>query len=350
MRHTKRFLQQAVVWASLLSAVGYATAAVAEEGRDEAYAPLPTAASSFGAVESDGWLYVYGGHIAPVHQYSTEAVSHQFWRLRLEDGKTWEELPGGPGVQGMNLATHDGKIYRVGGMEPRNKPGDPTDNHSRSDCVRFDPATRQWQELPALPQSRSSHDVVVLGGKLYVIGGWSMHGDDGEDWLSKMLVLDLQAAQPTWQEIEQPFQRRALIAAVHKNRIYVLGGFDEENHPHRRVDIYDPATNKWSLGPEIPGQDHNGFAPAACSHQDELYVSVADGTLYRLDEAQGAWTEVVKLQPRIVHRLAPFKSQILMIGGARGGGNLSSIEVVDVSPAAKNAQRTSTGKDDQGGL
>ena len=67
--------------------------------------------------------------------------------MKLADGRTWEELPGGPGLQGMNLAAYDGKIYRVGGMEPRNKPGDPTDNYSIADVVSFDPVAGRWQSL-----------------------------------------------------------------------------------------------------------------------------------------------------------------------------------------------------------
>src|SRR5262249_52592884 len=36
------------------------------------FATLPEATSSFGAVVSGEWLYVYGGHIAPTHSYSTD--------------------------------------------------------------------------------------------------------------------------------------------------------------------------------------------------------------------------------------------------------------------------------------
>ena len=71
--------------------------------------------------------------------------------MKLADGKTWEELPGGPGLQGMNLASYGGKVYRVGGMEPRNKPGDPTDNHSVADVACFDPEMGKWESLPPLP-------------------------------------------------------------------------------------------------------------------------------------------------------------------------------------------------------
>lgn len=98
------------------------TAAVAAESRAEAkvFPPLPVAVSSFGAAVADGYVYVYGGHAGKTHEYSTESVSHKFFRLKLDDPKVWEELPGGPGLQGLALVAYKDKIYRVGGMQPRN--------------------------------------------------------------------------------------------------------------------------------------------------------------------------------------------------------------------------------------
>ena len=108
--------------------------------------------------------------------------------------------------------------------------------------------------VAALPIPRSSHDVAIVDGKLYVIGGWSMRGEDGEDWLNKTLVLDLKAAQPKWEEIEQPFQRRALIVTVHDGKIFVIGGFNEDNVPERRVDVYDPRRRPGRPWPNCPGK------------------------------------------------------------------------------------------------
>lgn len=293
-------------------------------------APMPEAASSFGAVACDGWLYVYGGHIVRTHYYSTAAVSRRFHRLNLKDGKTWEELPGGPGLQGMNLAACNGKIYRVGGMEPRNKPSEETDNHSVADCVCFDPAKGKWEAIAPLPDPRSSHDVAVVGEKLYVIGGWNMSGEEGEDWLPHMLVMDLAAEKPEWTKIEQPFQRRALIAAVNDGKIYAIGGFTEDETISLDVDIFDTNTGKWSSGPKLPGPEMNGFAPAACTVDGKVYVSVGNGHLYQLNEAAGRWDHVTSNTPRIVHRLAPHGSKILVLGGAAKGDNFDLIEVIEV--------------------
>ena len=175
---------------------------------DKSYAPLRQPVSSFGAVACDGWLYVYGGHVANTHSYASISVSGQFHRLNLADHKTWQQLPGGPPLQGFNLAAWHGKIYRVGGMQPTNKQGEKVVLQSVADCACYDPAKGKWSDLPSLPQPRSSHDVVVATNKLIVVGGWNLSGDsDDAAWADTALVLDLSAASPHWTAVKQPFQR-----------------------------------------------------------------------------------------------------------------------------------------------
>ncbi len=292
------------------------------------FAILPEKTSSFGAVASDGWLYVYGGHIAPTHSYSTDAVSGHFARIRLSAPKNWEELPGGPGLQGMNLAEHKGKIYRIGGMTPRNKPGEPSAIYSVPDCARFDPATLKWETLPALPEPRSSHDVVVIGDKLIVVGGWALKGPAATEWLDSLAILDLAADRPEWKIEKQPFKRRALIAAARSGKMYVLGGFDEHGKIIKEVSIYDPGTGVWTKGPALPGNEIDGFSPAACVHGNSLYVSVADGGLYWLDESKQQWEKAGSATPRVAHRIVSESNTILVIGGADKGKNSDLIEAV----------------------
>jgi hypothetical protein len=301
--------------------------------------PLPEASSSLGAVASDGFLYVYGGHIAPVHTYSTEAVSGRFHRLALRaagagDGTAaqpavWEELAAGPRLQGMNLAAHGGRIYRVGGMDPRNAPGEEADNFSIASAACFDPAAGRWIDLPPLPEPRSSHDLVVLGDTLYAVGGWNMLGaDGGEEWCETMAALDLTAATPEWRSIPQPFTRRALIATAFQDRLWVIGGFTDMEEVSTQVDVFDPATGTWGRGPNLPAGSFNGFAPAACVAGGRLLVSVADGSLLALDAEAGAWETVARTSPRIVHRMVPTPGGVILVGGAAGKDNLDRVERV----------------------
>ncbi len=297
----------------------------------DAAVTLPEATSSFGAVASDGWLYVYGGHTAVTHSYSTAAVSGQFARLRLSGGSTWEQLPSGPPMQGMNLAAWHGKIYRVGGMSPRNKPGQPEQTWSIADAARFDPAGMKWEALPPLPEPRSSHDVVVIGGKLIVTGGWALQTEAHIKFADTLAVLDLNAANLTWKTLPQPFKRRALIAAAYKDKMYVMGGMDDKNRIVHDVDIYDPATGQWTKGPALPGDEIDGFSPAACVDGGKLYVSVADGSLYRLNDATQMWEKAGATTPRVAARMVPDGNKVLVIGGAEKGRNLDLIEPVVVA-------------------
>ena len=298
------------------------------------FSPLPKGVSSFGAIAADGYLYVYGGHAGKTHSYDTQSVLGTFHRLKLSPGATWETLPGGPILQGMNLAAHGGKIYRVGGMTPKNAPGEPADNHSISDAAYFDTASGQWQELPPLPAPRSSHELLVAGDKLVVVGGWQLRGHDEKPvWHDTALILDLAAKTPKWQSIPQPFVRRALTGAAVGSRVYVLGGLGTEGM-YPRTDILDLDTGTWSRGPDLPGGDRVGFSPAAGVLEGRVIVNTSAGPVYRLNSQGNAWDTVGEAKiRRMVHRLVPHSSNsVLLIGGAnRTVGNVAEIERVSLS-------------------
>jgi hypothetical protein len=295
--------------------------------------PMPEHASSFGAVACDGWLYVYGGHTADTHDYSTKTVSGKFSRISLTGPKQWETLPGGPALQGLNLAAWHGKIFRVGGMAPKNADDKDEDVRSVADCAVYDPATKIWTPIAPLPEPRSSHDVAVVGDKLIVAGGWTLSGDsDAAKWFDTALVMDLSADKPVWKKIKQPFQRRALIAAAFDGKVWFIGGFLTESDATLAVDIYDPKTDAWSKGPELPDPQINGFGPAACVDDGTLYVGVADGSLLALNKAGDGWDRIGRTTPRIVDRMVADGHQVLVLGGATGQKQTDLIEAVDVKP------------------
>ncbi len=288
---------------------------------------LPEATSSFGAIVEDGWLYIYGGHISPTHTYFKGAVSGKFHRAKLAENPTWESLPEGVAVQGTNLAAHQGKIYRIGGMEPRNEKNKAADNHSLGDAARFDVATKAWQKLPDLPELRSSHDVVVVGSKLYVVGGWALEGKK-ESWRNTVEVLDLSVEKPTWSSIPQPFQRRALMAAALNGKIYVIGGMNEQQKIVQNVSILDPETKEWTEGPALPPGPISGFGSAVTVHKGQIYASLADGQVLRLNPEGTAWDKVATVSSRVAHRMASYQDSVLLIGGAAKGKNLDLVEIV----------------------
>jgi N-acetylneuraminic acid mutarotase len=222
-------------------------------------------------------------------------------------------------------------------MQPRNAPGEPADNHSLAECARFDPKAGKWELLPSLPAGRSSHDVVVAGDKLVVVGGWQMRGKGEKSaWHDTALVLDLAASKPEWKPIPQPFKRRALTAAAVGNRVYVLGGLSETGGD-KRVDVLDLATGKWTTAPELPGADRVAFSPAACAVNGRLVVNTSEGPVYRLNTAGDGWEKVGEaVKKRLVARLIPFgRDAVLVVGGAGGGANVATLEVIRLAADRK---------------
>ncbi len=301
----------------------------AAKARISSFTTLPEPTSSFGAAAAGGWLYVYGGHVSPQHSYFKEAVSGNFARVSLTGDPVWETLPAGPAVQGMNLAAHRSGIYRVGGMQPRNERGQPSDNHSIAGVARFNLATKKWEDLPPLPQPRSAHDVAVVGDQLIVVGGWTLAGKT-DVWRDTVEVLDVSSKAPVWTSAPQPFQRRALMTAALDGKVYVIGGMNAKQQVERTVSIFDPKTKTWAHGPELPKGALLGFAPAAGLHEGRLYVSLGDGSLLRLNAAKNGWEKAGESSPRIAHRLASRGHSILLIGGAAKGKMIDVVEAIPV--------------------
>lgn len=334
-------------YATLVWRVDSADAAARGSGADTArattdwtkYPALPEAVSSFGAAVAGDWLYIYGGHCVRTHRYSTESVLGEFHRLSLREPRKWEELPSGPALQGLALVAYDGKLYRIGGMQPRNRPGKNADNHSVATCARFDPDTMKWEALPDMPSGRSSHDAAVVGDRLVVVGGWQMNGSGKQPaWQQTALILDLKEQNAKWRSVKQPFRRRALTAVAFEGKVYVVGGMTDEDQIVKTIDVFDPDTLAWSQCPDIPGPSRNGFAAAACVAGGRLYLNPGDGRIFCLNEARHAWEQVGRLkQPRIVHRMVAVGDDVLLtLGGAFKGTNIALTEALTLAVAPSN--------------
>ncbi len=299
---------------------------------------LPESITSFGAAVSDGYLYVYGGNTGKTHQYSSDLQSNRFRRLNLAKPEAWEELPGEAKMQGLALVADGGKLYRVGGFTAKNAAGEKKDLWSVADVARFDPATKTWEKLPSLPAARSSHDAIVLDHKIYVAGGWAMQGNKGSEWQHSAVVLDLTQPTLAWKELPTPpFVRRAVSLATLGGKVCVIGGMYETGGTSSEVDFFDPTTNTWQTGTDLPGDSIEGFGNSACEVDGKLFVSTIEGNVQRLDGDK--WTLVSKLKhPRYFHRMLPLsKDELVFLGGtARSGERTDVIETVLVNaPQAK---------------
>lgn len=318
---------------SLLLLVFPASGSAAEKFQSTPRALLPEGVASFGAAVDGDWLYVLGGHRGRAHRHSIENLSPSFRRLNLVDGTTWEELPAGTPSQSTSLVANAGKLYRVGGLTARNATAREDERlHSLDEFQEFDPLTRTWTSLTPLPERRSSHDAVVLGQHIYVIGGWTLTEGEKGQWVSTAWKADLSRRPIEWESVPSPeFQRRALAVSAHGDRLVAVGGLTDEGDMTSRVQIFDTGTGAWSEGPEFPGK---GFGVSGFVLGGRAHFSGMDGELRRLDASGKSWEIVGELLfPRFFHRLvAQEDGNLIVVGGAAASGHVRQIEVLRSRP------------------
>ncbi len=300
---------------------------------DDTPPELPLPVASFGAAAMpDGSLYFYGGHSGKRHKYNRDEVHGDLFRWR-QGANTWEALPKDEPAQGASLVATKNGVIRIGGMAARNAKGEKQDLWSSETASRYDIASGRWIPLPKLPQRRSSHDSIVCGDTLYVIGGWRMEGDADSVWHDTYLTLDLTKADAAWQSHPQPFKRRALAVQSLGTKVYAIGGMRDDNELISAVSVLDTKTGTWSDGPTLPADKIGGFGFAAVSQGGRLFAS---GVAGRLLELRGdAWVAVAKLaHPRYFHRLlSGGAGKLIAIGGESRDGGKAPPEVIAIPPA-----------------
>ncbi len=304
---------------------------------EEVLPPLPDAINNFGAAVLDGFVYLYGGHQGSQQEQTGKNLSRHFLRCRLSQPTQWQSLPLDMPLQDLALVSCNKMLYRIGGATSTNTDNPLAPLQSVSDVVRFDPRTNEWAPVAPLPVPRSAHDAIAFEGCIYVVGGWNHTGDKINDWHDSALMLNTNDGdQATWQSLPIPsFRRRTLAVAAWQNCIWAIGGKDDQGTIHRSVFCYDPQRSYWSEGPELPARADGlqGYGVAAWGLDSGLYVSGADGALYRLASMYGKWEQVGELRvQRFCHRLLPEDetSLLALAGSSVSYGPTRSIERIKV--------------------
>ena len=298
---------------------------------------MPVGVTSFGGAVASGHLYFYGGHCGNAHEYYDSGQNGQLYRLNIENASTskWESVCESGGLQGLAMVEHDGDLYRVGGFKAHNAKGEKHNLHSVAEFAKFDFDTKTWKNLSPMPVPRSSLDAVVVNDTLFVVGGWTMKGENETKWCSDALSIDLSKENANWNTIKVPFQRRALSVGFQGDQLYAVGGMRKKGGPTSEVMVYNIANQTWSSGPELPGASRmEGFGSSCFNVGGRLVVSTYGGEVLQLNDDQSGWEKLYQLETsRFFHRLLPLANDKFMLVG---GANMEVGKIFDVEVLSFN--------------
>lgn len=295
-------------------------------------ADIPEGVTSFGGAIANNKVYIYGGHTGKPHSYYTSGQNNKLYSIDLSKPSKWEVVGKGIGLQGLAMVAHQDKIYRIGGFHAHNKEGEQHDLRSVKDFAVFDLESQSWKQLEPMPNGRSSFDAVVVGGVIYVVGGWEMNGREGTKWCETAISFDLNDEYAKWQMLPQPpFKRRALSVGFQNGKLIVIGGMQEKGGPTKKVALYDLASKKWGEGPELLGDGRmEGFGSSCFNVGGELIVSTYSGNICKLSADFSKWQTIATCdEGRFFHRLLALnpKDFILVGGASMDTGKFYEVEV-----------------------
>lgn len=136
---------------------------------------------------------------------------------------------------------------------------------------------------------------------------------------------------------DAPAPRQEVAAAAVRSRIWVVGGLDANGSASTRVDEYDPATDKWARGPDLPVALHHlsavvfggdlvvlgGFQASG----GDLYGRPSDRVFARRGDA---WVELPHLlRPRGAAGAAVVGDRLVVAGGRDATLLVGPTEVFD---------------------
>lgn len=286
--------------------------------------PLPR--SEHAVAEFNGKIWVLGGY-PPGRLPSNLVQIYDPAANRWSLGPTLPEP-----IHHTHVAAVGGKLYMIGGEILGASTGKPEQFVARTWV--HDPVEGGWVPRAPMPTARSGGGKAVIDGKIYVAGGRPPGGSAFE-------VYD--PATDTWEKLpDLPTQRNHLAMVALNGKIIVAGGRTGPGAMADRVDvveIYDPATRRWTKGAPLPAPRGGitGATLAGCmfvfgGEGERTHVLGLTPNTYGYDPRSDRWTTLPNL-PIAVHGLkgsAVINGRIFLPGGGVTLGGNSGTNAMQV--------------------
>ena len=249
------------------------------------------------------------------------------------EGDAWaakaDMLTGGIGLA---TCTVNGKLYAFGA-------GWGIDN-TLDTVQEYDPVTDSWTYRANMPTARAWATASAVNGKCYVMGGAAAFQP------VVTTVEEYDPATDSWRaRAPLPEKRQAASSVAVDGKIYVMGGGDTVSFSpgdvRSTVVIYDPATNQWSSGADMPTPrfgmaieaiDGLIYTIGGSSPPDGLQIS---NIVERYDPATNQWETMANLPESVGWPSASiYNGTLYAMGGlvSFSGGGTTSASVHGYTP------------------
>jgi N-acetylneuraminic acid mutarotase len=303
--------------------------------------PIPNPREGYGAAEVKGIFYYIAGYGVIGDMTLNEAynASSNTWTTKAS-------LPSLP--RSETVAVTDGTyIYLIGGRPV------PTVGH---DLWRYNPTDNTWTSLTPMPTARATeHMAVYYNGRIYVAGGRTSGVPSSSGDLAVLEIYDI--ASNTWSSgTSMPQPLADSYAVLLNGRIYVFGGFTLGGAASSSTFIYDISADAWSTGAPAP----SGRVDPAVGICGPLIYMIGGGNAFlQLQTSNYAynplidnWTSSLPIPiPTAEAQAISYNNQIFVVSGGifgSGGGNPASQvfhcsgNTLYVSPTSQPAQPVGT--------
>ena len=299
--------------------------------------PLPHASADVSGAYAGDVLYVHAGEQPPAAPTAAGTGRAALYALSAADA-SWRTVWTGSPVLGSVLVSDGEDLYRVGGAEITGA------RRARPDLQQWDRADGGWVDLTPMPSGRTDHAAVIVGRRLWVLGGWAPSAMaesprvrlrppavPAEDWRDDVLVADLDADPVTWTVVETASLRlHSLAAAVHEDAVWLAGGVTPGG-PTLEVHRLDLRTRTLATAPVPPVRGRSrGVGLGMASTGGSLYISSVN-QLFRLDAGGRAWQALAyDIAPeRAYHALVGGPGVLHIAGGAAHGRTHARVDRVE---------------------
>jgi hypothetical protein len=232
---------------------------------------------------------------------------------------SWEALANAPAIRTeAGYVNLNGTLHLVGGLKAHHV---------------YDPATNTWSTKAPLPVKLNHVQAVVVGGKIYVVGGLTSW-PDGD--VNTVYIYD--PGSNTWtQGAPMPVGRGAGATVVHNGKIYYAGGM-HGGVAVNLFDVYDPTTNSWSSLPSMPrvrehfhGAVVNGKLWAIGGRNVAINSTISQTDAF--DFSTGQWQTGFAPIPtkRGGFGVGVAGNEVIVFGGEGGGIAHPAVEAYDTS-------------------